>query len=558
MNASAPLSTTADRKEASHTAPFAEERVILKKQDHIELVSQLNQYKSLHERALAREAKLKKQLAHEKAKVRDLNQRLYGKKSEQSKKTDAKTQSPLPAVSRPKGQQQGSPGHGRTERPDLPVITEIHDVDQDKKSCFQCGLPYKALNSTDQSDIIEISVKAYIRRIQRKKYVKPCRCDSAQSIITAAPVPRLLNRNNLGVSVWVEIFLDKFLNTQSTKRLLNHFSSLGCPISPGTIAGGLQRFAPLLDPLIDAFRVKQLSEKLFHADETGWKVFEKLEGKEGYRWYLWLIQSPSVAYYLMAPGRDAGVPTTHFDGLAEGCLNVFLVCDRYSAYGKLVKNIPVIVLAFCWAHVRRDFLNAARSWPELKDWMFDWVDDIASLYHTNNRRISHWDENLPLSEQSKTFKSLHRALRRKIVEIKEKCDACLKNNHIDDIQRSVLTSLNNHWPGLILFARHPQIKMDNNLAENSLRNPVTARKRFYGSGSIGSAHLAASMFTLFQTLSLWNINQRHWLTLYLNACAENTGKAPVDLSVFLPWEMTAERHQELVRPLPVIAINNSS
>jgi len=34
----------------------------------------------------------------------------------------------------------------------------------------------------------------------------------------------------------------------------------------------------------------------------------------------------------------------------------------------------MILLAFCWAHVRRDFLDAAKSWPDLQAWMLCWVE----------------------------------------------------------------------------------------------------------------------------------------------------------------------------------------
>jgi transposase len=73
----------------------------------------------------------------------------------------------------------------------------------------------------------------------------------------------------------------------------------------------------------------------------------------------------------MAPGRDAGVPLEHFSELAAGQFPVFLVCDRYSAYKKLARELPIIALAFCWAHVRRDYLEAARRWPDLNAWMFE-------------------------------------------------------------------------------------------------------------------------------------------------------------------------------------------
>ena len=64
--------------------PFARETVVLSKLAFIELTWQRNYYKAQHERVLAREAELKQLLEQERAKVRDLNQRLYGKKSERT------------------------------------------------------------------------------------------------------------------------------------------------------------------------------------------------------------------------------------------------------------------------------------------------------------------------------------------------------------------------------------------------------------------------------------------------------------------------------------------
>ena len=92
--------------------------------------------------------------------------------------------------------------------------------------------------------------------------------------------------------------------------------------------------------------------------------------------------------------------------------------------------------------------------------------------------------------------------------------------------------------------------MDNNLAENTIRTPVNGRKNYYGSGSIRSAELAAMLFAILQTLVLWGINPRHWLTDYLRACAENGGSAPRTLDAFLPWSMDEARRAALARPAP--------
>ncbi len=93
--------------------------------------------------------------------------------------------------------------------------------------------------------------------------------------------------------------------------------------------------------------------------------------------------------------------------------------------------------------------------------------------------------------------------------------------------------------------------MDNNSAERMLRNPVVGRKNSYGSGSVWSAHLAAMMFSVLQTVLLWGLNPHHWLSTFLQACAEHGGQSPTDLSAFLPWQMTPERRAELARPVMV-------
>ena len=110
-----------------------------------------------------------------------------------------------------------------------------------------------------------------------------------------------------------------------------------------------------------------------------------------------------------------------------------------------------------------------------------------------------------------------------------------------------MTSLQNHWEGLSVFVEHPEVPMDNNNGERPIRNPVTGRKNFYGSGSLWSSQLAAIMFSIFQTIALCGLNCNHWLRSYLTACAENHGKAPDDLSSFLPWEMDEGRRHQLSR-----------
>jgi len=92
--------------------------------------------------------------------------------------------------------------------------------------------------------------------------------------------------------------------------------------------------------------------------------------------------------------------------------------------------------------------------------------------------------------------------------------------------------------------------MDNNGSERRLRGPAVGRKNYYGAGSKWSGGLAATMFTIFQTLLLWNLNPRTWLTAYLQACAQNNNQPPQDITGFLPWNMSQAQRDKFSRPPP--------
>ena len=158
------------------TAPFAEVYVTLTKQEHIRLVMEARGWKSLHQRAVGRlqqlqdsakrfvaqlreraeqreaewhaaqalaqeaatqrEAALRAELDVAQAKVRDLQQRLFGRKSERSK--GASELQPRAGLQRAKrGQRRGAPGHGRKMLAHLPERIETAGLDS--PLCPACG-----------------------------------------------------------------------------------------------------------------------------------------------------------------------------------------------------------------------------------------------------------------------------------------------------------------------------------------------------------------------------------------------------------------------------------
>lgn len=527
-------------------------QITIAKQEYLYLTRTAAYWKGQHKQATLREEVLKKTIEELNAKVRDLNKRLFGKKSE--KKVSGKNEGGIkPSASkRPRGQQEGSKGHGRTLHPDLVSVNEPVNFPTTPK-CPECGLPY-VYDSNKESEIIEVEVKAHKRIIVRETLKKSCSCKGVPSFVTAPMPPKVIPKSQYGISIWEAILQSKFLYCQPTNRLLAQYKELGLPISPGSIAGGLKTIKNLFQPIYDALYIQQMSENRFHNDESGWRVFESIEGKVGNRWWLWVCRSASVVFYQIAQGRGANVVVEHFENSTQQ--KIIVVCDRYSAYKSLAKQLSFIILAFCWAHVRRDFLDAAKKYPQLEEWALDWVNKIAKLYHINNQRVREFDSKQIIQWQSAAFKQEHEKLVEAMDQMADERDAFIDsyNPHdpettlLAEVKYKILISLQNHWQGLSVFVEHPEVPMDNNKAENSIRNPVNGRKNFYGSGSLWSSQLAAMMFSIFQTVILTGLNCKHWLRLYLTACAENHGQPPGDLSPFLPWKMTEKRKQQLSKP----------
>jgi transposase len=505
---------------------------------------QAGYWKAMHQRATQREAQLQDEVARLQALLRLREQQLFGRKSEAHPKhpetppvaADAAAPAGTPADAPPvprrrRGQQPGHPGHGRRAYTHLPAREEVLDLSPEQRHCQRCGQPFASFPGTDDTTLLEIEVKAYRRVLRRPRYRPTCSCGAHPGIVTAPPPPRLIPHSPFGISLWVTVLLDKYWSYRPTYRLLADLRSHGLDLSQGALTGGLQRLLPLFQPLYDALIEHSRQQALWHGDETRWLVFATVEGKVGYRWYLWAIQSAEEVVFILAAGRAHDVPEEHF-GPVEGGI---LVVDRFKAYPAMDQvKAGLIVLAFCWAHQRRDFLELARSWPTQQDWALGWVARIGELYHRNARRLE-------LREDSEGFEQRDRDLRAAVDAMATQAEAELAAADLHPARRKVLESLGNHWTGLTVFVEHPEVPMDNNAVERTQRGPVVGRKNYYGSGAVWSGELAAMVFSLLATLKLWALNPRLWLTAYLEACAAAGGRAPADVSPYLPWNLSAEQ-----------------
>ena len=498
-------------------------------------------WQAMHKKAKAKEAAVIQENEALRARVKQLEGMLFAQSSEKKsgKPADSLPDNTPKKGKKKRGKQKGTPGHGRRNRENLPVVNEEHDLAEDDKCCPFCHLPFIPGFDDEESEIVEVEVSAHVRRIHRKKYIRGCKCENLPAIITAPGPAKLIPKSVYGDSVWIEVLLDKFHTFRPTHRLIQSLELIGLDLPQGTITDGLKRLLPFFEPVYQAIIAHNQTASHWHADETRWMVFSPVEGKNGYRWWLWVFVSSDSVVFILDQSRSAKVPEDHLNQ----ALQAFVSVDRYSAYKAVAKNGD-IELAFCWAHVRRDFIDIAKGYSNLEAWAMDWVDEIGNLYHLNKNRLeAPADQPERIEAQDELEKAVEEMARKREAQLQ-------RQPALHPAAQKALESMRRHWDGLTIFVGHPEIPMDNNRAEQAIRGPALGRKTFHGSSAVWSGTLAVIAFTIFQTLKLWGINPRTWLQLFFRACAENQSKVPDDLSAFLPWEMDNERIKVLQAPPP--------
>jgi len=207
-------------------APFAYAQVTLTKQAYLQLKgdahyghAEWQRLRVREQEALQRVAELKAPLRAEReqaqariaeleGQLRDWRQQLFGQSSEKQRgSNEAGSRS---TSTRNRGQPRGQRGHGRqSPEPHLPVLEQEVELAEEANRCPCCGLAYEPLASVETSDVIAVSVRAYVRRVRRKRYRRTCQCPTTPAVISAPPPARLIPKGKLGISVGVEILLDQ-------------------------------------------------------------------------------------------------------------------------------------------------------------------------------------------------------------------------------------------------------------------------------------------------------------------------------------------------------------
>jgi transposase len=484
------------------------------------------------ERAEARIEELSEQVAV-------LSRLLFGQSSEKKSSSSSgeehgqrdAAESDTVGKSGQRGQRPGSKGHGRRDYTHLDTREQIHDVPEGERACAGCGASFEPLGSEDSEQIDwQVRITRIVHR--RRRYRRRCGCPGPRTVIAPVP-PKPIRKGRFTAAFLARLLYEKYVLGRPLHRIATALAADGLSVAEGTLSGALKDVSALLAPLTAAISARNAAAAHVHADETSWRVFEQIEGKEGTRWWLWVFVAEDTVVFTMDPTRSAVVVERHFGIAGTGRLpadrRLVLSSDFYTVYQSLARLEGVDPL-WCWAHIRRYFIRAGDAHVQLRFWRDQWIERIAVLY-TAHRDLA----------GTEVGSDAHRQAGRRFDQALEAMDAARQQEaaiySLHPAARKVLATLDREWNGLVRHRDFPDIALDNNAAERALRTPVIGRKNYYGAQAEWAAHLAAAVWTITATAER---NQREplaFLTAYLNACAEARGRPPDSqaLERFLVW-----------------------
>ena len=451
-------------------------------------------------------ADLQQRLAMLEEQLAQRNHMLFGKSSERRGREGDKLEKP----SAPEPQK----GHGPRAQPQLPLVETPHELDAPDRMCRACGghLEEWAGNHEESEEIDVIERRFVIRKHLRKKY--RCRCGGC---VETAPAPiKLKEGGRYSIDFAITVAVDKYVDHLALERQARRMARDGLVIDSQTLWDQINLLAHHLTPLKARLHAHILSQPVIGADETRWRMMSDKGKDEGpSNWQVWAIACPTAVSHTILESRSAASAKVVFGAYAGTAM-----VDGYDAYVSLTKLTPTLVLAHCWAHVRRKFVELASSYPTQSG---EAVALIGQLYEIERRCPT----GPPGDEARRRLRDTEsREVVRAIQAWALKTEALPQSS-----LRRAIEYMGAHWKGLQRFLDDPRVPLDNNATERALRGPVQGRKNHYGSRSRRGSEVAALFYTLVESALLNGLDPREYLrTATLAALTGETIPLPHEIA----------------------------
>lgn len=328
--------------------------------------------------------------------------------------------------------------------------------------------------------------------------------DSREYVKVIEAPSSIVSRGKLSDDTIHNFVYEKYFNGMPLTRQLTSLKNVGVDLPISTISDNIEKFSELYEPVYEEIKREIFSSKFIHADESPLKYGNKKDKfKKG---YIFVYRDNNQAYFHYGTSRSQKEISGTLSPPDSNKKEYFgyLMCDGYGGYNKYIgKRLA------CWAHGRRKFFNIAGKNRDAK-LILDMINSLYSIERDareklDNNILTH-DEYLKTLSSDRTLKS------KKIIdEMEIKLSEFETKYTPSSPMGKAVGYMLNRWPNFKIYLEDPELPIDNNAAERSIRSMVVGRKNYYFVGSEDSGKWSAISYTLMESCRIQGINPREYL-----------------------------------------------
>lgn len=422
---------------------------------------------------------------------------------------------------RAKGTQERRKARGKLPA-HLPRIEVVIEPAQSACPCCQGAMVVIGEDSSERLDVIPARYQVVVTR--RPKLA----CRACEGVVVQAPAPERLIAGGLPSEATVaHVLVSRYADHLPLYRQSQILARQGIEIGRDTLAAWVGVAANELKPVVARLREILLGSARLFADETTLPVLDPGRGrtKTGYAWAIarddrpWGGSEPPAVVFHYAPGRGQEEARKLLGGYRGR-----LQCDGYVGYkGLSGDGTGGPTLAFCWAHVRREFYDLSKSGAA--PIATEALRRIAALY-----AIEAEMRGRPPDERRSTRQARSRPLVEDLFRWFEAQLARLPGRA--PTAEKIRYALN-HREGLERFLDDGMLDMDNNVVERAIRPICLSRKNaLFASGDDGGERWGW-IASLVETCKLNGVDPQRYFTDVLTRLVNGWMDNRID--ELMPW-----------------------
>lgn len=367
------------------------------------------------------------------------------------------------------------------------------------------------------------------------KYTRPIfKHKPTQTVTTAVAPSNVLEKSYADVSFIAGMLIDKFIYHQPLYRQHQRLKASYIEISRATLTHIVEKSSQLLEPIAQAIRRSILQSRILALDETPTKAGRQKHKnakrgsmRTGYYWPMY--GDRDEVYFSFSSTRAM----EHVHTLLNGYEGTVLT-DGYAAYESYAAKVEGITHALCWVHTRRGFEKALEDEPELANHA---LDIIGGLY-AHETRI----KELKLeAEKKQSYRAEHS---KELVDyFFTWCASLVDQPDLVAMESPIIAAVKyalHREKGLREFLQDPDLPLDTNHVERTLRVMPLGRKNWNFSWTELGAHYVGIIQTLLCTCKLQDVDPYTYLVDVLQRVGEHPASEVHDLTPRLWKEKFAD------------------